>query len=140
MSITESPLYLKIKSHKTITLGHLFFFENFVVAEFNHGVTLDYESLESFYSLIKEHFGNNDYGLVSNRINSYAIVLSDAPKINKKSNNLKAYATVTYNTLAEKVIEVENHFLKFNKQNFHSLNDAISWVENTLALRSLALN
>ncbi len=137
MSITECPIYKNLKSKKDIGLGTLFFFEKFVVAEFNDGVTIDFESLSKYRPLLKEHFGDKEFGFISNRINSYAIVLTDAPKFYLNGSNLKAYATVTYNPLAEKVFNIENHFFKFNKKNFQSIDDAISWVENTLKLNQV---
>lgn len=118
MSITETPLYQLIKKHQTIAIGNLFFFKNFVVAEFNHGVNVSFDSLYEYDVLVGQHFGDKDYGLISNRINSYSIDLNDASKFNAQCKNLKAYATVTYNSISEKVFNVESHFLKFNKQNF----------------------
>jgi len=133
MSITDTPLYQHVISHKTIKLGNLFFFENYVVAEFNEGVEINYKNFDAVRELIKEHFGNDHFGLISNRINSYSIVITDAPLFNQ-CESLKAYATVTYSLFAERVFNVENYFLKFNKQNFNSLTDAKNWVENTLTI------
>lgn len=133
MSITETPLYQNVISHKTIKLGDLFFFENYLVAEFNEGVEINYNNFYAVRELIKEHFGNDNFGLISNRINSYSIVITDAPLFNQ-CESLKAYATVTYSLFAERVFNVENYFFKFNKQNFNSLTDAQNWVENTLTI------
>ncbi len=133
MSITETPLYQNVKSHKTISLGDLFFFENYLVTEFNEGVEINYNNFDAVRELIREHFGDDSFGLISNRINSYSIVVTDAPLFNQ-CQSLKAYATVTYSLFAEKVFDVENYFFKFNKQNFNSLTDAKMWVEDTLVL------
>ncbi|MGE5943706.1 MAG: hypothetical protein ACM31G_05130 [Flavobacteriales bacterium] len=135
MSITETPLYQNVISHKTIVLGNLFFFENYLVAEFNEGVEINYNNFDAVRELIREHFGNESFGLISNRINSYSIVITDAPLFNQ-CQSLKAYATVTYSLFAEKVFNVENYFFKFNKQNFNSLTDAKNWVENTLTINT----
>jgi hypothetical protein len=132
MSVTESPLYQKVKSHEIIGLGDLFFFENYVVAEFNEGVNIDFKNFGEGKSLIKKYFGENNFGFIGNRINSYSIVLTDAHLFNKEFKNLRAYATVTYSAFAEKVFDVENHFFKFNKQNFTSLLEATGWVEKIL--------
>lgn len=135
MSITETSLYKNVKSHETIALGDLFFFEHYVVAEFNEGVEICYANFNEVRELIKERFGNESFGLISNRINSYSIVVTDAPLFNE-CETLKAYATVTYSLFAEKVFNVENYFFKFNKQNFNSLTDAKVWVENTLTIHT----
>lgn len=135
MSITETALYQNVKSHKTIGLGNLFFFENYLVAEFNEGVEIDYYNFNEARELIREHFGEESFGLISNRINSYSIVVTDAPLFNQ-CPTLKAYATVTYNFFAEKVFNIENYFFNFNKQNFHSLTEAKSWIEGILTIES----
>lgn len=135
MSITETALYQNVKSHKTTSLGNLFFFENYVIAEFYEGVEINYNNFETVKELIKEQFGNESFGLISNRINSYSIVITDAPLFNQ-CESLKAYATVTYSLFAERVFNVENYFFKFNKQNFNSLTDAKVWVENTLTINT----
>ncbi|WP_100611448.1 hypothetical protein [Confluentibacter lentus] len=135
MSITDTPLYQNVKSHKTTHLGELFFFENYLVAEFNEGVEINYKNFDAVRELIKEHFGNESFGLISNRINSYSIVITDAPLFNQ-CESLKAYATVTYSLFAERIFNVENYFFKFNKQNFNSLSDAKVWVENTLTINT----
>ena len=102
------------------------------IAEFNEGVNIDYNNFDECKTQIENFFRNKDFGFVSNRINSYSLVLTDAPLFNNAFKNLKAYATVTYSAFAEKMFDVENHFFKFNKQNFTSLYDATTWVENTL--------
>ncbi|WP_157805275.1 hypothetical protein [Confluentibacter citreus] len=135
MSITETPLYQNVKSHEKTSLGNLFFFENYIVAEFFEGVEINYNNFETVRELIKEHFGNDSFGLISNRINSYSIVITDAPLFNQ-CESLKAYATVTYSLFAERVFNVENYFFKFNKQNFNSLTDAKVWVEDTLTIHT----
>lgn len=135
MSITETALYQNVKSHKTTSLGNLFFFENYVIAEFYEGVEINYNNFETVKELIKEQFGNESFGLISNRINSYSIVITDAPLFNQ-CESLKAYATVTYSLFAERVFNVENYFFKFNKQNFNSLTDAKVWIENTLTINT----
>src|SRR5690606_34348877 len=133
MSITETALYQNVKSHKTISLGNLFFFEHYLVAEFNEGVEIKYDNFDEVRELIKEHFGDNSFGLISNRIHSYSIVVTDAPLFNQ-CERLKACATVTYSLFAEKVFFIENYFFKFNKQNFHSLINAKTWVEEILKI------
>lgn len=135
MSITETALYQNVKSHKTTSLGNLFFFENYVIAEFYEGVEINYNNFETVKELIKEQFGNESFGLISNRINSYSIVITDAPLFNQ-CESLKAYATVTYSLFAERVFNIENYFFKFNKQNFNSLTDAKVWIENTLTINT----
>lgn len=133
MLVAESP-FIKQKIHLEKTnLGLLYFFKNYVIAEFDEGLIIDFISFEQCFTLIKKYFGEQDFGFISNRINSYSIVITEAYLFNKAFPNAKAYATVTYNFFTEKSFEVENYFFKFNKRNFLSLAEAVSWVEDTLA-------
>ena len=132
MLVSESPLYKKVKNIKIIELGKLFFFENYFIAEFNEGVNIGFDNFKEAEILIKDYFGENNFGFISNRVNSYSIVILDAPLFNETFKNLAAYATVTYSAFAEKVFEVENHFFNFNKKNFTSLIEASIWVEQSL--------
>ncbi|ALJ03881.1 hypothetical protein APS56_01365 [Pseudalgibacter alginicilyticus] len=132
MSVTESTLYPSVIAQETIALGNLFFFDNYVIAEFHEGVNISYENFKESKVLMKKYFGNRKFGFIGNRINSYSIVISEAPLFNETFKNLSAYATVTYNAFAEKVFDVENHFFKFNKKNFTCLLESTNWVEKTL--------
>ena len=132
MSIIDSPIHNKLLFKKTITLGNLYFFETYLIAEFNEGVIINFDNFNEAQLAIKEHYNNAAFGFISNRIHSYSIVITDAPKFNTTFNNLKAYATVTYSSFASKVFEMENHFFEFNRKNFDDLSNAIIWVEESL--------
>ncbi|MBR9846336.1 MAG: hypothetical protein GYB35_09615 [Algicola sp.] len=132
MSITDFPIYENLLYKKTINLGILYFFETYLVAEFNEGVNINYENFNEAEAAIKKQYPDANFGFISNRIHSYSIVITDATKFNNAFNNLSAYATVTYSSFASKVFEMENHFFKFNRKNFSELSDAIDWVEDAL--------
>lgn len=132
MSITYSPHYSKVLSKEIVDLGTLYFFKNFLVAEFNEGVIIGFENFNETRAKIETYFGNKNFGFIANRKHSYSIVITDASQFNRTFKNLKAYATVTYSTFASKVFEMENHFFDFNRQNFGDLDDAIRWTEENL--------
>lgn len=132
MSITESPLSNGLIAHKEINLGNLYFFKTFLVAEYHEGIRLDFESFNEAQEVILSHFGNSEYGYVANRINSYCINITDAPLFNSTLKNLKAHATVTYNSFSDMNFELESYFFDFNRKLFKSVTDATSWVESEL--------
>jgi hypothetical protein len=132
MSIVDCPYYEKLIHKKTIALGELYFFEKFLVCEFNEGVDIDFLNFNEAKIEINKQFGTNDFGFIGNRIHSYSIIITDAPLFNEEFKNLKAYATITYSKLASKVFEIENHFFNFNRKNFSDLGEAIQWVEKNL--------
>lgn len=132
MSIKESPIFKKVKVHEKVDIGDLYFFDDYVVGEFNEGIELNFKKFSQCTALIKLYFGDGNFGFIANRINSYSIVLSDAHLFNDYFKNLKAYATVSYIAFSERITEVENHFFQFNKRDFSSLMEAVSWVEKTM--------
>ncbi|OBQ56595.1 hypothetical protein JJL45_12670 [Tamlana sp. s12] len=132
MLVAKSPLITHHTKIEKTNIADLYFFKNYVIAEFYEGVEIDYLSFEQCQTHIKKYFGENDFGFISNRINSYSVVITEAYLFNKAFPNVKAYATVSYNVFTQKSFEVESHFFKFNKRNFLSLTEAVSWVESTL--------
>tara|TARA_B100000809_G_C15090782_1_gene513123 strand:+ start:325 stop:744 length:420 start_codon:yes stop_codon:yes gene_type:complete len=132
MSIVDSFSYKKLVRKKTINLGNLYFFKNFLVCEFNEGVDINFNNFNEAKTEIDKQFGTTDFGFIANRLHSYSIVITDAPLFNKTFKNLKAYATITYSTFSSKVFEMENHFFNFNRKNFNELEEAIQWVEHNL--------
>ena len=119
--------------HKT-EIGTLYLFENYVITNFNEGVDISYANFYETGLVIRNHFNNRPFGYIANRQNSYSINLNDATIFNKAFPNLKAYAIVTYNTLTEKVFEIENHFFTSKRQAFQNINDAIDWVKEILSV------
>lgn len=138
MTIEKSPQLQSVCKHCEVGIGHLYFFDNFLVAEFNEGVNIDFEAFSETKKLIQSFYGSKPFGFIANRINSYSIVLTEASKFNNAFTNVAAYAVVTYNTLTEKIFEIENHFFDYNRKSFKHLEEALSWVNievNTNGLR-----
>ena len=133
--MTHNPNFdSKNKKYKLYTtkIGDLCFFDNYVITFFNEGVDIDFDNFIEVGHLIKEHFKERPFGYIANRKYSYSINLNDADLFNEAFPNLKAYAIVVYNSLTERVFEIENHFFKFNRKAFKTIEDAIVWVEETL--------
>ena len=132
MSITETPLCNDLITHTEINIGNLYFFKSFLVAEYHEGIRLDFENFNEAQEIILSHFGNSDFGYIANRINSYCINITDAPLFNETLKNLKAHATVTYNSFSDMNFELESYFFDFNRKLFKSITVATSWVESEL--------
>lgn len=122
--------------YEALDIGDFFFFENFLIIELKEGVTVTLQSFSEAETLMKQVFGNNKFGFIANRINSYAIKVEDMKIFNERFKNLAAYATVTYTELSVKVFEIENCFFNFNRKKFNSLTNAIEWVNNTVCDKS----
>ncbi len=129
---------LKRKDHTLINveLGRLYLFDNYVVAEFKEGVDINFDNFSDVTEIIKKQFNDKPFGFISNRLNSYSINLKDATKFNAYFPNLKAYAIVAYNSITQRVFELENHFFTFNREAFKNLEHAAEWVEKTLFIEA----
>ena len=126
--------YLNSKDYTllNVKLGKVYLFDNYVITEFNEGVDINFDNFNEVTEIIKKQFDDKPFGFIANRLNSYSINLTDASTFNSNFPNLKAYAIVVYNSLTQRVFEIENHFFKFNRQAFKSIEQAIEWVEDTL--------
>lgn len=114
-------------------IGDLYLFADYVITDFKEGVDINYANFYEAGLEIRNHFMDKPFGYIANRDNSYSINLNDVTIFNKAFPNLKAYAIVTYNTLTEKVFEIENHFFTSNRKSFKDINNAIEWVEDILS-------
>lgn len=138
MTIENSPEIYAFHEHHSIALGELYFFEQYVVAEFNEGVNIDFESFNEARILISKFYGNRSIGFIANRVHSYSIVLTEAPKFYKTFSNVIAYAIVNYSSLSEQIVEIENQLIKNqslaldNRKQFRDLDAAITWVNQRL--------
>tara|TARA_R100001369_G_scaffold81162_1_gene111933 strand:- start:1753 stop:2160 length:408 start_codon:yes stop_codon:yes gene_type:complete len=119
-----------------VKLGRLYLFDNYVVAEFKEGVDINFDNFSDITEIIKKEFKDKPFGFISNRLNSYSINLNDATKFNAYFPNLKAYAIVAYNSITQRVFEIENHFFTFNREAFRNLEHAAEWVEKTLFIEA----
>ena len=133
----NSP-YLNSKDYTllNVKLGSVYLFDNYIVTEFKEGVDINFNNFNEVTEIIKAHFGNRPFGFIANRLNSYSIDLNDASKFNTDFPNLKAYAIVVYNSLTQRVFEIENHFFNFNREAFKNLENAAEWVEKTLSIET----
>lgn len=129
----KSPrLNLKNYAHRYVKLGSVHLFENYVIAEFNEGADITFESFSDLAEILKIHFRDKPFGFIANRVNSYALNINDAELYHKAFPNLKAYAVVAYKPMTHHIFEIENRFFKFNRKAFITLEDAIEWVDNEL--------
>lgn len=116
-----------------LKLGTIYLYQNFLLAEFNEGADITFKNFDELAFLIKTHFEDRPFGFIANRINSYSINLNDAKVFNETFKNLKAYAIIVYSNLTERIIEIESHFFKFNRKVFKDFENAIVWIEDSLA-------
>lgn len=132
MSITDYENITNIIDYKEVKIGKLYFSERYVVSEFNEGVHINFESFKETKDVILKFFGKKDFGVITNRTNTYSLDLNDAKRFNESFPNLKAYAVVCNTLFCKGIFEVENQFFTYNRKIFKVLENAIPWVEEIL--------
>lgn len=133
MNIIDSPVNSKIIATYTISIGKIYIFDNFVVAEYNEGLHLTFNDYEDVINIIDMHFANRKFGFVANRVNSYSLLLTDAHLYTQALPNLAAYAVVYYTALARQNVDLEKRFFQFNRESFGDVLSAIDWVKLELS-------
>ena len=132
MTTTTSAVQDRMLQHISLDIGEVYLFDKFIITEFKFGAEINFENFYDVSLLIQEHFKNEPFGIIANRVNSYSVNLNDAPLFNEAFPNCKAFAIVHYNPLTEMVIEVENRFFTFNREAFANLVEAVNWVDQNL--------
>lgn len=135
MNLKSSSLYKEVKKTYSLKTGDIHLFNHFIVAEFKEEVNLCFESIIEIIEILQQNFNlSSPFGFISNRINSYSIILTDVLKLKDELKNLSAYAVVTYSEATKRNLEIEGYFLNFNRKHFNSLHEAKIWVEKELTI------
>ena len=132
MTTYNSAVQNRIVKHHSFDIGDVYLFDKFIITEFKYGAEINFETFYEVSLIIQDNFDTSPFGIIANRINSYSVNLNDAPLFNEAFPNCKAFAIVHYNSLTEKVIEVENQFFTFNREAFGDLMEAVNWVDQNL--------
>lgn len=112
-----------------LDFGTITIFNRILVCECKEGVLLDVASNRKILQIGGEVFNNEDFGYISNRINSYAV----DPMVYRESaehSQLKAIAVVTKSEMAHQSAVLEQNFYtnKNSFQIFSSLEEAKDWI------------
>lgn len=104
------------------------FYENFVIAEALEGVSVNNEVIKDSLKVIFDHFGGQDFTLISHRKNNYSVNIDVyTAKLMKK---VKALAIVSSDSVMKKKALAEQMAFDQSFAFFDNLEDAISWAEN----------
>ncbi len=117
-----------IESHK-VDSGELFFFKDIVIAEFNEGVHLDFNTSQEHIGLIIDFYGNDRlFGYICNRINDFSISPLDYPKFNRALSNLSMYGVVHKNHFGRINYNIEKRFCDKPYKGYNDLYTAFNQV------------
>ncbi|HBL79054.1 MAG: hypothetical protein CL527_01115 [Aequorivita sp.] len=111
--------------------SEVFIFDNFIVNQFEEGVTVTPEHNDKLRKVLDEHFANKKVVYISNRYFNYAVdplTYLETSKIHK----LIAIAIVAKTDLAKSNARLESMFYKKKFEVFDTLSEAMAWVQKEL--------
>ncbi|UGU16175.1 hypothetical protein LS482_21170 [Sinomicrobium kalidii] len=114
-----------------LDFGSLEFHENFVISEINEGVHFAAKQNRVLISLCLEHFKDQPFGYISNRIYSYSV----DPFAYIESENIEnfvAMAVVVSSSAQRLSSKIEGLFCKRPFKYFYNLESAQVWIEKTI--------
>ena len=140
MKLIDSKLSGQIIESHTVNSGKLYFLKDIVIAEFNEGVHIDFDSSLDYIGLIVEFYGNDrPYGYICNRINNFSISPLDYPKFNRALNNLGIYGIVFNNHFDRINFNIEKRFCDKPYKGYNDLYTAFNQVSIFVNKRKIEL-
>lgn len=129
MKLIDSKLSIQIIESHQVKSGELFFLKDIVIAEYNEGVHIDFNSSQEYISLIIDFYGNNrPFGYICNRINDFSVSPLDYPKFNSALKNLTMYGIVFNNHFDRINYNIEKRFCDKPYKGYNDLYSAFKQV------------
>ena len=129
MKLLDSKLSDHIIETHSVKSGKLYFLKDIVVAEFNEGVHIEFDSSQEYISTIIDFYGHaRPFGYVCNRINDFSISPLDYPKFNKALSNLAMYGIVHKNHFDRINYTLEKRFCDKPYKGYNDLYTAFKQV------------
>lgn len=124
-NLTEHILDVHISDN-----GIYYFFDGFIIAEINQGITYTWESAQDIIKAAYEFYGENiSICYITNRVNEYAVNPSDWLKFFRDKNPLNGYAIVSQSEIGWVNSIIERMFLSTKVERFTDLYLAIEWAK-----------
>jgi len=117
-----------------LDIGTVQVFDNYMVANYNEGITVTLERVYQLIGISEIHFRDRRFGFISYRKNSYAI---DPTIYNyvRELKNLKAYAIVSVKEMDMHNFNIEKMFYKKPMKFFIDYDNALAWVKRRVTKR-----
>ncbi|GAA4277379.1 STAS/SEC14 domain-containing protein [Aquimarina mytili] len=115
-----------------LEIGKVSFYKNYLIIEVAEGISFNHEKAKQLSRLTELHFGNQPFGYISNRINSYSLEPMDYLKIKEILPNIKAFAVVAYNNFQKASVRIENMFYQDGIVTFEQIEEAVKWIKDKL--------
>lgn len=108
--------------------GKVQVYDNYMVTEFNEGVTVTLEKAYQLIGIAEIHFKDRDFGYISLRKQSYAIDPTIYHYV-RQIENLKAFAIVSVKEIDMHNFNIEKLFYKKAMNIFVRYENALQWVK-----------
>lgn len=129
MIVSESNINHTLEDVYILEIGTFYFFEKFIISEFNDGVIVDWKSVQDIIEIAEGYYGTDaKVFYISNRVHSYSIVPQDWSKFFKMRNSILSLAIVSYGTMQKTHLLIEKLFFKNKIKKFNDLYEAVDWT------------
>lgn len=110
--------------------GNLTVDGNIIIGEMREGKDIGVDVMRETFRLARELFGDDKWGYISNRSNSYSLQPIVYVRIQEIENNLVAYAAVLPSNKSQIYTDTEKMLVEeqFEYAVFNSMDDARAWV------------
>lgn len=137
ISVKQTDFYKEVLKEINYSFADLFVFKYFVVFEINEGVVYTWENhAEKVLFDISEYLetdgADREIIYISNRINSYSVVVQDWIKFYKSKYKLKEFYLVNPTHKGKFNWVVESIFFKGKVKHFTSVEEAINVAKNKI--------
>lgn len=140
MTVRDSNLAEFILDIHLSDKGIYYFFDGFIIAELNEGVTGNFENSQDIIKASNDFYGDDGFIYISNRINDYGVNPSDWIKFFTKKNSLKGIGIVSNTERSWDNSIIEKLFVAVKFARFRNLYDAIDWAKHINNKRKIKNN
>ncbi|MDX1326700.1 MAG: STAS/SEC14 domain-containing protein [Arenibacter sp.] len=111
-----------------LEIGKVQVFDDYMIAIFDEGTTIDVARFFQILGIIEIHFRGRNFGFISLRKFSYAIDPMIYNQL-REIDNLKALAVVSLKEIDMHNFNIEKLFYKKNMKFFIDTDNALAWVK-----------
>lgn len=123
----ERPKKTIIVREYELDIGKIQVFDNYLVTMFEEDATLTMETAYQVIGISEIHFRNKNFGIISQRRNSYAVDPITYTYL-RQLENLKAFAIVSIKEIDMHNFKIEKLFYKKPMKFFIEFENALAWV------------
>ncbi|PQJ21419.1 hypothetical protein [Nonlabens xylanidelens] len=118
---------MKSIKHYDIGYADIFIFKLYLIVQVKEGYSVEVDDIDIFHALIENHFSDQKFIYISNRVYSYSVNPLIYPKV-AAVENLIGMAVVADNGIKIKTASFEKNFLSKPFIICSTLDEAIIWA------------